>query len=96
MPPALFFLPGHGALPDFGRGAAGFVDEDIDHANWIILDHIIVQAIGKEDHLLAVLALYETLHSSPRIAGQSLSDQGVFTQAAPFAEVRLRVIDDGS
>jgi hypothetical protein len=26
-----------------------FVVEDIDHANWIILDHIIVQAIGKED-----------------------------------------------
>jgi hypothetical protein len=29
---------------------------------------------------LAVFALHETFHYSPRIAGRSLSDQGVFTQ----------------
>jgi len=29
------------------RRQVQLVDEDIDHANWIILDQIIVQAIGK-------------------------------------------------
>src|ERR1700730_12023526 len=64
-------------------------DEGIDHANRIILDHIIVEAIAKEDHLLAVFALHATLHSNPPIAGRSLSDQGVLTQPGPSAVWRM-------
>ena len=43
-----------------------FVNEDIDDADRIVLRHVVVQAVGKQCRLLAILALDETLHPNPR------------------------------
>jgi hypothetical protein len=43
-----------------------FVDERLNNPNRIVFGHIIVQAIGKQCRLSAVLALNETLHPDLR------------------------------
>ena len=43
-----------------------FVDENIDDADRIVRRHVVVQALGKQCRLPAILALDETLHPDPR------------------------------
>jgi hypothetical protein len=39
-----------------------FVDEDIDHANRVVLGNIVVKTLGQQRNLLAVLAFDKSLH----------------------------------
>ena len=40
-------------------------DEDIDHAHRVVLGHIVVQVLGKQRTLSAVLAFDKALHAAP-------------------------------
>ena len=66
--------------PDQGYFTDGFVNEDIDDADRIVLRHVVVQAGGKQCRLLAILALDETLHPNPLIGNH-------FTKSARFHTV---------
>ena len=43
-----------------------FVNEDIDHADRIVLRHIVFQSIWLQRRLPPILTFNETLHSDPR------------------------------
>ena len=43
-----------------------FVNEDIDDTHRIVFRHVVVQAVGKQCRLPAILALDEALHPDPR------------------------------
>jgi hypothetical protein len=59
---AYFQFPRSPGIHQAQRRQVQFVDEDIDHASWIILDHIIVQdavASSLQKPLLRVIATAE-------------------------------------
>jgi len=67
-----------------------FVNEEIDHADRIVLRHVVFQAIREQCRLTPILALNETLHHDPRLIRSTLSDQSVSTQAGPKADIGAR------
>ena len=51
-----------------------FIDEDINHPNWIVLVDPVLQAFGKQCRLPALHSIDKALHSIPReSAGESYS-----------------------
>src|SRR5262249_34124056 len=79
-------------------GKLKLVDKDVDHANRIVFANPVFQAFRKERGLLAIRALNEASHRSPRKSRANhiadlaaiLIKQSVFTQPGSSAE-RLRL-----
>ncbi|MNL21791.1 hypothetical protein D3C87_1430960 [compost metagenome] len=43
-----------------------FIDENVDHSDWIFFGYVIVQALRQQSHLRPGLAFNESLHDRPR------------------------------
>ena len=73
------------------------IDKHVDHPHRVVLSNVVIQILGKQNALYTVFTLDEARHLTPpaRII-QNYNSTGIFTQPPPFAEVRLRVLDDGS
>ena len=62
--------------PRFGRSSPSkpkrmkiqFIDERLDHADWIVLRHVIIQALGKQKLLTAIPALNVACHGNDLVA----------------------------
>jgi hypothetical protein len=42
-----------------------FIDENVDHSDWIFFGYVIVQALWQQSHLRPGLAFNESLHDRP-------------------------------
>ena len=51
-----------------------FIDENVDHSDWIFFGYVIVQALRQQSHLRPGLAFNESLHDRPRY---DLDDQKI-------------------
>ncbi|BBH47084.1 hypothetical protein KU43P_35610 [Pseudomonas sp. KU43P] len=56
------------------RAQVEFVDEDVDHAHWVFIGNVFVQALRQQCNLRPSLALDESLHDCPH---HDLYDQKV-------------------
>src|SRR6478736_8402503 len=60
-----------------------FINEDVDHPNRIVLRHVVVKILGKQDTLPTVFTLNEALHLSSRsITSRNPSRLGSFHTAS--------------
>lgn len=67
-----------------------FIDENVDHSDWIFFGYVIVQALRQQRHLRASLTFNKSLHDRPRY---DLNDQKVRQSLALHtAKVDGRVI----
>src|SRR6478609_3334893 len=69
-----------------------FINEDVDHPNRIVLRHVVVKILGKQDTLPTVFTLNEALHLSSRsITSRNPSRLGSFHTASTQPSRQPRV-----
>jgi hypothetical protein len=61
-PPGL----GREHAPKSEAGKIKFIDKYIDHTDWIILSHVVVQELRKQRPLPAIFAFDKALHLAPQ------------------------------
>jgi len=74
-----------------------FIDKHVDHPHRVVLSNVVIQILGKQNALSTVFTIGRSASSHPPTQIiQNYNSTGVFTQPPPFAEIGLRVLDDGS
>src|SRR6478735_3242557 len=69
-----------------------FINEDVDHPNRIVLRHVVVKILGKQDTLPTVFTLNEALHLSSRsITSRNPSRLGSFHTASTLLRRSARI-----
>ena len=63
------------------RPQVQLVDEHVDHPDRVLLRHVVIQELGKQDALTAILTLDEALHRRPRSSVVEIITQPAFSHS---------------
>src|ERR1700719_2745676 len=76
------------------------IDKHVDHPHRVVLSNVVIQILGKQNALYTVFTLDEARHLTPRRESSRIITQQAFSHSLhpfrPKAEIRLKVLGDGS